>query len=179
MNFSERLNQQISNIGIGLIDLYKTRVGETGGVPYNSEFVKRCLIMYGVPAAFQAYHRINSRRADLQRKLLEVNLFNGREIPDGLKKPANQLLTKIFEFFITPVESVATLVGQGGEMQKLNNSLGAADWPQKKETINLGDGYYAIRNDDGTGLFIFGEGERIARPMGKEETDRYFDFEKN
>jgi len=166
MNLSERLNQQISNTGTGLINLYQTRVGETGGVPYNSEFVKRCLIMYGVPAAFQAYHRINNRRANLQRELLEVNLFNGREIPDGLKKPANQLLTTIFEFFITPVESVATLVGQGGKMQKLNNSLGTADWPQN--TRNLGDGYNVRRNGDGTGLEIFGEGEAIAKRMGKK-----------
>ena len=176
MNLSERLNQQISNIGIGLIDLYKTRVGEMGKVPYNSEFVERCLIMYGVPAAFQAYHRINNRRANLQRELLEVNLFNGREIPDGLKKPANQLLTTIFEFFITPVESVATLVGQGGKMQKLNNSLGTADWPQN--TRNLGDGYYVRRYGDGTGEEIFGEGEVRVKRMGKEETAQYFPLKK-
>jgi len=176
MNLSERLNQQISNTGTGLINLYQTRVGETGGVPYNSEFVKKCLIMYGVPAAFQAYHRINNRRANLQRELLEVNLFNGREIPDGLKKPANQLLTTIFEFFITPVESVATLVGQGGKMQKLNNSLGTADWPQN--TRNLGDGYYVRRYGDGTGLEIFGEGEASAKIMGKEETAQYFPLKK-
>ncbi len=99
-----------------------------GGGPHTSEFVKRCLTRYGLPGAFQSYVRINERRANRQRELLESNFIGGKEQSELAKSVENKLLSLLFEFVVTPVETAATMVGQGKKVQKLNQSLGAADW---------------------------------------------------
>lgn len=83
---------------------------------------------YGLPGAFQSYVRINERRANRQRELLESNFAGGKEKSELAKNVENTLLTLLFEFVVTPVETVATMVGQGKQMQTFNQSLGAADW---------------------------------------------------
>ncbi len=111
-----------------LINKYQDVVGKDGGVPRTSEFVKRCLTRYGLPGAFQSYVRINERRADKQRILLESNFAGGREKSDRAKNVENKLLSLLFELIVTPVETVATIVGKGKQIQTFNQSLGAADW---------------------------------------------------
>lgn len=121
---------------LSLINKYKEGVRKDGGIPNNSEFVKRCLTRYGLPGAFQGYVRINERRADRQRTLLENNFAQGKQTPELLKNVENKLLTLLFEFVVTPVEIAATMVGQGKKVQKLNQSLGAADWENEKNSGN-------------------------------------------
>lgn len=103
-----------------LIKKYQSSVIENGGKPHNSEFVRRCLTRYGLPGAFQAYHRINERRAFRQTGSLETT--------KDKKNIKETLLTALFGYIVTPVESAAALIGQGPTIQKLNASLGAADW---------------------------------------------------
>lgn len=103
-----------------------------GGVPHTSEFVKRCLTRYGLPGAFQSYVRINERRADKQRALLESNFAGGKEKSDRVKNVENKLLSLLFEFVVTPVETVATMIGQGKKIQTFNQNLGTADWEENK-----------------------------------------------
>lgn len=88
--------------------------------PNTSEFVRRCLTRYGLPGAFQAYHRINQDRADRQSNMLGVKESN--------KPIVNKILTLIFEAVVTPVEIAATFAGQGQKIQEINHSMGAADW---------------------------------------------------
>ena len=103
-----------------LIERYQNHIIEDGRTPNNSEFVRRCLTRYGLPGAFQAYHRINERRALRQTGSLKT---------DKDKKDIKEtLLTALFEYVVTPVESAAALIDQGPTIQKLNASLGAADW---------------------------------------------------
>lgn len=102
-----------------LIKAYQTHIIEDGGKPINSEFVRRCLIRYGLPGAFQAYHRINKSRAHLQTEQLGIDDKKGIKI---------KLLTTLFEYIVTPIESGAALIGQGPAIQRFNKSLGAADW---------------------------------------------------
>lgn len=99
-----------------------------GGVPHTSEFVKRCLTRYGLPGAFQSYVRINERRADKQRALLENNFGGKKEKSERTKNVQNKLLSLLFEFVVTPVETIATMVGKGKQIETFNQSLGAADW---------------------------------------------------
>lgn len=116
-----------------LIDKYQDGVRRDGGVPHTSEFVKRCLTRYGLPGAFQSYARINERRAEKQRMLLESNFGGGKEKSERAKNVENKLLSLLFEFVVTPVETVATMTGQGKKVQTLNQSLGAADWETKEQ----------------------------------------------
>jgi len=113
---------------LSMINRYQDGVRKDGGIPNNSELVKRCLTRYGLPGAFQGYARINERRADRQRTLLENNFSKGKQTSEQLKNVENKLLTLLFEFVVTPVETAATMIGQGKKVQKLNQSLGAADW---------------------------------------------------
>ena len=56
----------------------------------------------------------------------------------------------LFEFIVTPVETVATMIGQGKKIQTLNNSLGAADWEEnKREEFPGVAGLTAPRDDPG------------------------------
>jgi len=111
-----------------LINKYQDGVRLDGGEPRASEFVKRCLTRYGLPGAFQSYVRINERRAEKQRELLESNFGGEKKKSDRAKKVENTLLSLLFEFVVTPVETVATMVGQGKQIETFNQSLGAADW---------------------------------------------------
>jgi hypothetical protein len=125
------MNKEYKPVQQGLLTLinrYQDGVRKDGGVPRTSEFVKRCLTRYGLPGAFQSYIRINERRADKQRILLESNFTGGKEKSDRVKNAENKLLSLLFEFVVTPVETVATMVGQGKQIQTVNQSLGAADW---------------------------------------------------
>lgn len=132
---------------LNLINKYQDGVRKDGGTPNNSEFVKRCLTRYGLPGAFQGYARINERRADRQRALLENNFDKGKQTSEQLKNVENKLLTLLFEFVVTPVETVATMVGQGKKVQKLNQSLGAADWETDKQKAERIDYQWQHRND--------------------------------
>lgn len=113
---------------LGLINKYQDGVRKGEGLPHTSEFVKRCLTRYGLPGAFQGYIRINERRANKQRMLLESNFSDKKEKSDRAKDIENKLLSLLFEFVVTPAETVATMVGQGKQIEALNQSLGAADW---------------------------------------------------
>ncbi len=113
---------------LSLINRYQDGVKKDGGLPQTSEFVKRCLTRYGLPGAFQSYVRINERRAEKQRILLESNFAGRKEKSEQAKKVENTLLSLLFEFVVTPVETVATMVGQGKQIETFNQSLGAADW---------------------------------------------------
>lgn len=95
---------------------------------------------YGLPGAFQSYARINERRADKQRALLESNFSGGKEKYERTKNVENKLLSLLFEFVVTPVETVATITGQGKKVQTFNQSLGAADWGgvEKDSLQNVG-----------------------------------------
>lgn len=104
-----------------------------GGEPQTSEFVKRCLTRYGLPGAFQGYIRINERRANKQRMLLESNFSDKKEKSQQAKNVENKLLSLLFEFIVTPIETVATITGQGKKIQTFNQSLGAADWESEGE----------------------------------------------
>lgn len=112
-----------------LINKYQGHVIEDGGKPNNSEFVKRCLTRYSLPGAFQAYHRINERRALRQTGSLKT-IKDERDIKE-------RLLTALFVYVITPVESAVALIGQGPAIQKFNKSLGAADWVPGLETSSF------------------------------------------
>lgn len=125
------MNREFKPVQQGLLTLinkYQIGVRKDGGEPYTSEFVKRCLTRYGLPGAFQSYFRINERRADKQRVLLESNFGGKKEKSERAKNVENKLLSLLFEFVVTPVETIAAIVGQGKKIQTFNQSLGAADW---------------------------------------------------
>lgn len=125
------MNKEFKPVQQGLLNLinkYQDGVRVDGGVPNTSEFVKRCLTRYGLPGAFQSYVRINERRADKQRTLLESNFAGGKEKSNQAKNVENKLLSLLFEFVVTPVETIATMVGKGKQVETFNQSLGAADW---------------------------------------------------
>jgi len=50
----------------------------------------------------------------------------------------------LFEFVVTPVETVATMVGKGKQIETFNQSLGAADW---EGALKRSDGY--VETGDG------------------------------
>ena len=66
--------------------------------------------------------------------LLEGNFGGKKEKSDLAKNVENKLLSLLFEFVVTPVETVATMVGQGKKIQTFNQSLGAADWGEEKQS---------------------------------------------
>ena len=59
---------------------------------------------------------------------MESNFGGEKKKSDRAKKVENTLLSLLFEFVVTPVETVATMVGQGKQIETFNQSLGAADW---------------------------------------------------
>lgn len=144
------MNQEYKPVQKGLLALinkYQDGVKRDGGVPHTSEFVKRCLTRYGLPGAFQSYARINERRADKQRILLESNFGDKRQKSERAKNVQNKLLSLLFEFVVTPVETAATMIGQGKKIESFNQSLGTADWGDDRSGGSINESHNRGSNE--------------------------------
>ena len=96
---------------------YQSEVIRKGGIPTTSEMFRQGILESGFSGALQAYLWACSDRAQTQMRLLGVS-----------GKAAQIALTTLFATVVGPVETAATLLGKGKEIENFNRSLGAADW---------------------------------------------------
>ncbi len=96
---------------------YQSKVISKGGTPTTSEMFHQGILEAGFSGALQAYLWACSDRAQIQMRLLGTS-----------GKAAKIALTTLFATIVGPVETAATLLGKGKEIESFNRNLGAADW---------------------------------------------------
>src|SRR3989344_2023951 len=134
-----KIERALEKGALNLINQYqKSIIGQETNHPINwpntSEMVKDALIWDGLIPAFRATLMICNDRASQQVDHIHQNIHS---LSEKVKQSLQKTLTPVFLVY-GGLETAATIFNQKERLDKLNASLGVADWGPK--TINVGDG---------------------------------------